>query len=303
MDSASSRRRRSRARSAEARDRGHEVAARVGEVRRPCGESLAVQDVRAQAVGRQERVCQIRRVVIDPVVGLDAPPRLRPPHDDVTLILRERSVRADVIERRPVREQASPLRAAGMFSRESELLRVDHWSILGSVPFSAATALDEVRAGTPLQAIADAHSFDEIIRAVREANTAVRLGVAALDHAALRRVAGIEPWSVAMVLGHALRADEAAHEIVRTLSRGAVVSSGALGYDEPGEAAASKDQLLGRLADAEARLAALAAIAPGGPRFSHRDLGALDARGWILFVAIHDALHLHQAAAIVRTPR
>jgi hypothetical protein len=259
--------------------------------------------VRAQAVGRQERVRQIRWVLIDPVVSLDAPPRLRPPHDDVSLALRERGVHGDVIERRSVREQASPLRPAGMLSRERELLRVDHQSILGSVPFSAATALDEVRAGTSLQAIADAHSFEEIVKAVREAKTAMRLGVATLDDAALHRVAGIEPWSVAMVLGHALRADEAAHEIARMLSRGVVVSPGALRYDEPGAAAASKDQLLARLADAEARLAGLAAIAPGGPCFPHRDLGALDSRGWILFIGIHDALHLHQAAAIVRTPR
>jgi len=259
--------------------------------------------VRAQTIGRQERVRQIRRVVIDPMIRLDAPPRLRPPHDDVSLALRERGVCDDVVERRSVREQASPLRAAGMLSRESELLRVDHWPILGSVPFSAAAALDEARAGTSLQAIADAHSFDEIVKAVRDAKTAMRLGIATLGDAALHRVVGIEPWSVTMVLGHALDADAAVHEIVRTLARGAVVSPGALRYEEPGEAAASKDQLLARLAEAEARIAALAAVGPDGPRFAHRDLGELDARGWILFIAIHDALHLHQAAAIVRAPR
>jgi DinB family protein len=259
--------------------------------------------VRAQTIGRQERVRQIRWVVIDPVIRLDAPPRLRPPHDDVSLALRERRVCGDIVERRSVREQASTLRAAGMLSRESELLRVDHWPILGSVPFSAAAALDEVRAGTSLQAIADAHSFDEIVKAVCDAKTAMRHGIATLGDAALHRVAGIEPWSVTMVLGHALAADAAVHQIVRTLARGGVMSPGALRYEEPGEAAASKDQLLARLAEAEARIAALAAVGPGGPRFPHRDLGELDAWGWILFIAIHDALHLHQAAAIVRTPQ
>jgi len=174
--------------------------------------------------------------------------------------------------------------------------------MLGSVAFSAATALDGVRAGRSLQSIADERSLDEIVRAVRDAKTALRLGIGALDEAGLHRIAGIEPWSIAMVVGHALDMDAAAHRITRAL-RNETMPEADIPYDLAGAAGATKEELLGRIAEAEARLAALGALPAAGARFAHRDLGELDARGWLLFIAVHDALHLHQAAAIVRTPR
>ena len=175
--------------------------------------------------------------------------------------------------------------------------------MLGTVAFSAATALDGVRAGRPLQSIADEHSLDEVVRAVRDAKTALRLGIGALDEAGLHRIAGIEPWSIAMVVGHALDMDAAAHRITRALRNETMPEAGIVAYDLAGAAGATKEELLGRIAEAEARLAALGALPAAGARFVHRDLGELDARGWLLFIAVHDALHLHQAAAIVRTPR
>jgi hypothetical protein len=41
-------------------------------------------------------------------------------------------------------------------------------------------------------------------------------------------------------------------------------------------------------------------LAAGGPTFPHDELGALTARGWILYIGLHGAAHLHQAAAVVR---
>jgi hypothetical protein len=86
--------------------------------------------------------------------------------------------------------------------------------------FSAATVLDQVRAGTTLQSIADAHSMDEIVAAVRDAHTGLRLGVSSLEEGALHRVAGLELWSIAEIAGHALLMDEAAHAVARSLAIG-----------------------------------------------------------------------------------
>src|SRR5881392_1579650 len=86
--------------------------------------------------------------------------------------------------------------------------------------FSAATALDELRAGTLLQSIADAHSMDELVAAVRDALTGLRLGISSLDDAGLRRVAGLELWSIAEIAGHALLMDRAAHDVARSLAAG-----------------------------------------------------------------------------------
>jgi hypothetical protein len=165
------------------------------------------------------------------------------------------------------------------------------------MPFSAATALDEVRAGKALQSVADTRTLEEIIGATRGAKTALRLGVEALDEDSLRRG---DPWTVAMIVGHALRADEAAHRIARSLADGAVPSADALPYDEPGDASPSKAALLDGIVASAALLLAVGAIGSGGPRHRHRDLGELDARGWLLFIGVHDAMHLHQAAGIVR---
>ena len=62
--------------------------------------------------------------------------------------------------------------------------------------------------------------MDEIVGAVRDALTGLRLGVSSLDDAALHRVAGLELWSIAEIAGHALLMDEAAHAIARSLAVG-----------------------------------------------------------------------------------
>ncbi|MDP9320061.1 MAG: DinB family protein [Chloroflexota bacterium] len=166
--------------------------------------------------------------------------------------------------------------------------------------FSAATVLDEVRAGATLQSIADAHSMDEIVAAVRDALTGLRLGVSSLDEAALHRIAGLELWSIAEIAGHALRMDEAAHVVARSLALGRVPKDVHVPYGEPGDAVATRDALLAEIRAAEERLATARVLAAGGPTLPHEELGELDARGWILFIGLHAAAHLHQAAAVVR---
>jgi hypothetical protein len=168
------------------------------------------------------------------------------------------------------------------------------------VGFSAATVLDEVKAGAPLQSIADAHSMDEIVAAVRDALTGLRLGVSSLDEVALHRVAGLELWSIAEIAGHALKMDEAAHAIARSLALGRIPAVVRVPYGEPGDAAATRDALLAGIRAAEERLATARVLAAGGPTFTHNELGDLTARGWILFIGLHAAVHLHQAAAVVR---
>ena len=166
--------------------------------------------------------------------------------------------------------------------------------------FSAATVLDEVRAGATLQSVTDARSMDEIVGAVRDALTGLRLGVSSLDEAALHRVAGLELWSIAEIAGHALMADEAAHAIARSLALGRAPTEVRFPYGEPGDQAATRESLLAAIRAAEERLAATRVLAAGGPAFAHDELGDLTARGWILFIGLHAAAHLHQAAAVVR---
>lgn len=167
--------------------------------------------------------------------------------------------------------------------------------------FSAATALDALRAGTPLQEIADGQPTERIVAAVRDALTGLRLGISATAEPGLRRIAGLESWSIAMLIGHTLLWDAAAHRIARSLARGELPAGEAgLPYGVPGPEEAMPEALLAGIASAEERLAEAGVLASGGPTFAHRELGPLDARGWLLFIAIHDAAHLHQAAAIVR---
>lgn len=141
--------------------------------------------------------------------------------------------------------------------------------------------------------------MEEIISAVRDALTGLRLGVSSLDEVALHRVAGLELWSIAEIAGHALRMDEAAHAIARSLAVGQQPGV-RVPYGEPGPAGATRDELLEGIHAAEERLAATRVLAAGGPAFAHAELGELSARGWILFIGLHDAAHLHQAAAVVR---
>ncbi len=166
--------------------------------------------------------------------------------------------------------------------------------------FSAATVLDEVKAGATLQSVADAHSMDEIVAAVGDALTGLRLGVSSLDETALHRVAGLELWSIAEIAGHALAWAEAAHAIARSLAVGREPAAVQLPYGEPGDAAARRDDLLALIQIAEERLATARILAAGGPTFAHVELGPLTARAWILFIGLHAAAHLHQAAAVVR---
>lgn len=166
--------------------------------------------------------------------------------------------------------------------------------------FSAATALDALRAGTPLQQIADGQPTERIVGAVRDALTGLRLGISATDEPGLRRIAGLDSWSIAMLIGHALLWDAAAHRIARSLAQGDLPEAGGQPYGRPGPEDVPREDLLAGIASAEARLAETRVLASGGPTFAHTELGPLDARGWLLFIAIHDAAHLHQAAATVR---
>ena len=165
--------------------------------------------------------------------------------------------------------------------------------------FSAATALDQLRAGAPLQSIADAHSMGELVAAVADALTGLRLGISSLDDAGLRRVAGLELWSIAEIAGHALRMDEVAHQVARSLAAGQRPSV-RVPYAVPGPVDATREELLGGVRAAEERLATTRVLAAGGPSFGHEELGELTARAWILFSGVHLAAHLHQAAAVMR---
>ena len=165
--------------------------------------------------------------------------------------------------------------------------------------FSAATVLDQVRGGASLQPIADAHSMDEIAAAVRDALVGLRLGISSLDDAGLRRIAGLELWSIAEIAGHILKMDAAAHAIARALAVGQQPGTSPP-YGEAGDARATHAELLAGIHAAEERLATTRVLAAGGPTFAHQELGPLTARGWILFSGLHAAAHLHQAAAVMR---
>lgn len=170
------------------------------------------------------------------------------------------------------------------------------------MPLSGAKLLDDVRGGASLPAIAVAHSMEEIVEAVLTMKRSLRYGVSSLDDAGLHRRAGIELWSVAEIAGHALDADAGAHRIARALALGRVPDA-PFPYGVAGDAVRTREALLAEIAAAEGRAAEALVLAAGGPTAPHPDLGPLDARAWILFIALHDALHLHQAAAVVRAPR
>lgn len=167
---------------------------------------------------------------------------------------------------------------------------------------SGAKILNRVKAGEALQAVADGLSMEDIVGAVLGMKQGLRYGVSSLDDAGLHRRAGIEPWSVAEIVGHALDADAAAHRIARALALGRRPDA-PMPYGVAGDPALTRDELLAVIRSSEERAAEALVLAGGGPTAPHPDLGELDARGWLLFIALHDALHLHQAAAVVRTPR
>ena len=166
--------------------------------------------------------------------------------------------------------------------------------------FSAATALDAIRAGASLQSVADSHSMEEIAAAVRDALTGLRLGISAVDEGGLHRHAGLELWSIAEIAGHALAADDAAHVIARSLALGRVPTDVAFPYGTPGDASATRETILAAVQGADERLATARILAAGGPSHPHDELGPLTARAWILFSGVHFAAHLHQAAAVMR---
>jgi len=166
--------------------------------------------------------------------------------------------------------------------------------------FSAATVLDQVRAGASLQSIADAHGLDQIVRAVGDALTGLRLGISSLDEPGLHRVAGLELWSIAEIAGHALAMDAAAHAIARSLALGRSPTAVPVPYAEGGAAGATRADLLAAVREAEERLTAARVLVAGGPTFAHAELGQLSARAWLLCSGMHAAAHLHQAAAVVR---
>lgn len=150
-----------------------------------------------------------------------------------------------------------------------------------------------------LQSIAAASSMEDIVEAVLAMKRSLHYGVSSLDDAGLHRRAGIEPWSVAEIAGHALDSDEEAHRVARSLAIGRRPDR-PMPYGVAGDAARTREELIARVRSAEERAAEARVLAGGGPTAPHPDLGELDARGWILYIALHDALHLHQAAAVVR---
>ncbi len=166
--------------------------------------------------------------------------------------------------------------------------------------FSAATALDAIRAGASLQSVADGHSMEEIAAAVRDALTGLRLGTSAVDEDGLHRHAGLELWSIAEIAGHALAADAAAHAIARALALNDVPTDVAFPYGMPGDPSATREMILAAVNGADERLAMARITAAGGPSYPHEELGPLTARAWILFSGVHLAAHLHQAAAVMR---
>src|SRR5207237_10679014 len=112
-------------------------------------------------------------------------------------------------------------------------------------------------------------------------------------------VAGLALSATAEIPGHVPKMAAARHALAGSLATGQQPSA-TPPYGEAGAAAATRDELLAGIHAAEARLAAARVLAAGGPTYRHAELGALSARGWILFIGLHAAAHLHQAAAVVR---
>src|SRR5437763_1537806 len=83
------------------------------------------------------------------------------------------------------------------------------------------------------------------------------------------------------------RAYAPAHAIARELAIGRRPASDDLPYDVPGDAAATRDELLAGIDAAEARAADTRILAGGGPTYPHATFGELTARGWLLFAAVH----------------
>jgi len=82
--------------------------------------------VRAQALGREQRIGEICGIVVYPELLFDPPPSFHPSHDRVAIGRGESRVRSDLVQRVAIGEQAPALCSTRVFAREGELLRVDH---------------------------------------------------------------------------------------------------------------------------------------------------------------------------------
>lgn len=82
--------------------------------------------MRAQAVGRKQRIGEVGGIVVNPEFILDPPPGFHPSNDRVAIRLWESRVRGDVVQGVAVGKQAPTLGSAGMFACQRELLGVDH---------------------------------------------------------------------------------------------------------------------------------------------------------------------------------
>jgi len=120
----------SRAASSKLRDRHDQVAARIAELRLPRGGAFAGEHVRPQTFFRQERVGEVRRIVVDAVLRFDEPSRLDPPHDRIAVRLGQRGVCGHVVQGIAVRKESATLRSAWVLARERELFRIDHTAIV-----------------------------------------------------------------------------------------------------------------------------------------------------------------------------
>ncbi len=86
--------------------------------------------MRAQAFRREERVGEVRGVVVDPELLFYPPPRLHPAHDRVAIGRCQSRVNGYVVQGIAVGEKPPTLRSARMLARERKLFRLDHHPIV-----------------------------------------------------------------------------------------------------------------------------------------------------------------------------
>jgi hypothetical protein len=86
---------------------------------------LAGDHLGAQLRGGEQRIREIRRVVIEAVPVADAPSYLDPSDDRVAIGFGQRGIGRDVVQRVAVWQETAPLGAARMLERERQLLFVD----------------------------------------------------------------------------------------------------------------------------------------------------------------------------------
>jgi len=114
------------------------MTAGIREVKPPRSRAFAREDMSAQTVGRNERVGEVRGVVVDPVLLFDPPPRFHPSHDRVAIGHGQGRVGGNVVQRVAIRKKPPALRSAGMFARERKLFGVDRHALIVGTGISSA---------------------------------------------------------------------------------------------------------------------------------------------------------------------